>query len=287
MTLLTNILLAVEEAPAPVDMLKILLALPISRGSKITLLHVTRGVASAEKYTEQLARGRDLLEKTALSLELDDNYRLNTLLRTGDPKEVVSQIAEEMKASLLIMGSRGLNNLMAILKDSVSQYVFQRASCPMLLIRDGVYPNPLNRVAVAVSDSMAAKFALRSAVDLCRTIPGSEILLIHVRTRPLGDQEIGKAIDPEEESLLLATAAEFVRQQRVPYRTLYGVGAAGAEICRIAEENNASFLVLGCEDRRPSIAKTLPDLDLLLGTSVSDYVRIHAPCPVLLQKTPV
>jgi nucleotide-binding universal stress UspA family protein len=97
----------------------------------------------------------------------------------------------------------------------------------------------------------------------------------------------GKIVNPEEESLILATAAEAVRQQGIPYRAFYGIGSPGQEICRLAQENFADMLVIGCEDRRPTIARSLPDLDRVLGNSVSDYVRTHAHCPVLLQKTVV
>jgi len=38
--------------------------------------------------------------------------------------------------------------------------------------------------------------------------------------------------------------------------------------------------------RRPLVARGLVDLDKLLGTSVSDYVRVHAPAPVLLVREP-
>lgn len=53
------------------------------------------------------------------------------------------------------------------------------------------------------------------------------------------------------------------------------------KFCRIAADTNADLLVLGSPDRRPSIARSLPDLDRLLGTSLSDYVRVYAECPVL------
>jgi nucleotide-binding universal stress UspA family protein len=137
MSLFSNILLAVEESPAPVEMVKMLLKLPPSRGATITALHAVRVVPSAEQQQQQLARGREILAKVTADLSLDQEYTFKTILRTGDPKEVVCLVAEEVKASLLIMGSRGLNNLVAIFNNSVSQYVFQRASCPMLLLRDG------------------------------------------------------------------------------------------------------------------------------------------------------
>lgn len=284
MTLLRNIMLAVEDSQASAQMLKVLLNLPSSRGAKITALHVVRNASASDKQVEALARGRELLEKTTALLALGPEYEYKTVLRSGDPKDIVSSVAEEIDASLLLMGSRGLNNVVAILKNSVSQYVFQRASCPMILLREGVYANRINRVAVAVSDTMASKIALKTATDLVKQIPGGQLFLIRVRSRPLGNKEIDKIVNPEEESLILATAAEFVRQQGVPYKPFYSAGKPGSEICRIATENNADLLVLGCEDRRPTIAKNLPDLDRLLGASVSDYVRVHASCPVLLQK---
>jgi nucleotide-binding universal stress UspA family protein len=43
--------------------------------------------------------------------------------------------------------------------------------------------------------------------------------------------------------------------------------------------------MVGSPDRRPSIARSLPDLDRLLGSSVSDYVRVNATVPVLLTRT--
>ncbi|WP_197530154.1 universal stress protein [Gloeobacter violaceus] len=285
MPLLKNILLAIEESPAPVQMLKALLELPGSRGARITALHVAKNTPSAQKHGDDLARGRQLLEKAVAELALGSEYEMRTILRTGDPKDVVCLVAEEVDASLLLMGSRGLNSLVAILKNSVSQYVFQRASCPMLLLRDGYYANRINRVAVAISDTMASKYALQTAIELVRQVDGGELLLIRVRTRPLDPRETGKLVQPEEESLLLATAAGVARQQGVSCRSIYGVGSPGAEICRLAEENGADLLVLGCQDRRPTIAKNLPDLDRLLGNSVSDYVRTNANCPVLLQKT--
>ena len=40
--------------------------------------------------------------------------------------------------------------------------------------------------------------------------------------------------------------------------------------------------MLGSSDRRPTVARSLVDLDKLIGSSISDYVRVKAGCPVLL-----
>jgi len=45
-------------------------------------------------------------------------------------------------------------------------------------------------------------------------------------------------------------------------------------------------VVIASQDRRPLVAKALVDLDRLLGSSVSDYIRVHAPAPVMLVREP-
>jgi nucleotide-binding universal stress UspA family protein len=74
------------------------------------------------------------------------------------------------------------------------------------------------------------------------------------------------------------------KRMGVPYRCLVTGGKPGEQICNLAEEYNIDLLMLGSPDRRPSVAKSLPDLDRLLGTSLSDYVRVNANCPVLLAR---
>jgi nucleotide-binding universal stress UspA family protein len=69
------------------------------------------------------------------------------------------------------------------------------------------------------------------------------------------------------------------------HRVLTAVGDPGTEIVRLAEESKADLLVMGSPDRRPSIARSIPDLDRLLGRSVSDYVRVHIGCPVLMVRS--
>ena len=60
----------------------------------------------------------------------------------------------------------------------------------------------------------------------------------------------------------------------------------GRVVCQAAEEANADLLVIASQDRRPLVARGLVDLDKLLGGSVSDFIRVHAPAPVLLVREP-
>ncbi|MFN5977816.1 MAG: universal stress protein, partial [Pseudanabaena sp.] len=195
----------------------------------------------------------------------------------GEPKDVVCKVAEELKANLLIMGSRGMGRLQAILANSVSQYVFQLSDVPMLLIKDDVYIKTIRSIMVSVDGSAASNYSLDLAIKLVSGAKDVEILLARVVKRK-DDNTINT--DP----VLLETTAKLKRLN-IPTRSFVGSGNVGKEICRLADEANASLLLVGSPDRRPSIARSLPDLDRLLGSSVSDYVRVNASVPVLLTRT--
>jgi nucleotide-binding universal stress UspA family protein len=194
----------------------------------------------------------------------------------------VLKVADEIDADLIIMGSRGLKRLVSILENSVSQYVFQLSSRPMLLVKDDIYVRSINRVGVAIDRSESSKASLKLAISLVRDIQGGQLNLIHVNSDPKADDKLGAAAEKDPD---LADAIAEAKRAGVNYRAISAAGKPGEAICRAAEDLKTDLLLLGSPDRRPSIAKGLPDLDRLLGTSLSDYVRVYANCPVLLTRT--
>ncbi len=281
--MIEKILLANSGTGHSEEMLKALMDIPSIQRAKVTVLHVVPAQTSAEAMTEKWEEGGKVLANAIQSLKLDPNH-VNAMLRQGDPKDVVCRVAEEIDADLIIMGSRGLKRIMSILENSVSQYVFQLSSRPMLLVKDDIYVKKIKRVMVAIDKSEASKTCLKLALFLLRDIKGSQLTLVHVDPSMGAKTEQKKGAEAEKDAVLAAAIAE-VKKMGVAYQCISAVGKPGELICSIAEDTHADLLVLGSPDRRPSIAKGLPDLDRLLGTSLSDYVRVYANCPVLLART--
>jgi nucleotide-binding universal stress UspA family protein len=261
------------------QMLKMLLAIPVMQQAMITVLHVVPPQVTAEQMAEKLQEGGKILAKAIENLKIPPD-KVKALLIQGEPKDTVCQVAIDEQADLLIMGSRGLSRLESILSNSVSQYVFQLASCSMLLVKDDVYVKQINRIMVAYDDSAPAKAALETALTMLRENKNGQLIL----ARTLNDQKALDALSSPEKDEKLMPAIAAVKRMQVSYKLAVGAGNPGKEICRLADEYNADLLILGSPDRRPSIAKTLPDLDRLLGNSISDYVRVHSPCPILLAR---
>jgi nucleotide-binding universal stress UspA family protein len=282
MAMLDKILYAGAGAAQTQDMLKALMDLPAIRKAAMTILQVVPPQITTDAFAEKWEEGgriiSDLLSQVAI-----EPSKVSTILRQGEPKDVVCEVADEINADLIIMGSRGLKRLEAILENSVSQYVFQLTNHAMLLVKDDIYVKRIKRVMVALDKSSAAEYALDLALYLLRDYPEAELVLARVNPDlkpellPLSRQEM-------ENNPVLAPAIAKAKRFGINYRCIVTGGKPAEQICDLASEYNIDLLMLGSPDRRPSVAKSLPDLDRLLGTSLSDYIRVNAPCPVLLAR---
>ncbi|MEH1890751.1 MAG: universal stress protein [Nostoc sp.] len=281
--MIRRILLAVSGLGHAEEMLKTLKEIPSIQSAKVTILHVVPAQSTATTMTAKWENGGKILANAIQTLNLDPS-QVSSILREGEPKDVVCQVADEIDADLIIMGSRGLKRLQSILSNSVSQYVFQLSSRPMLLVKDDIYVKRIKRIMVAIDDSDSAKNCLKLALFLLRDIQGGQLILANIATDLGGKKSEITEVNSDKNSVLAAAVAE-AQKQGIQSRSYISSGKPGEEICRLAEELNVDLLLLGSPDRRPSIAKSFVDIDRLIGSSLSDYVRVNATCPVLLART--
>lgn len=278
-----KILYADSGADNAQDMLKILLELPTTQNSEVTVLRVISPKTTEE---ESVALDEAKLKIATLLGKLGiEGKKAVSRVEEGEAKTTVLKVAQEIDADLIIMGSRGLGKLQSILSNSVSQYVFQLTDRSMLLVKDDIYVKKLKRVMVAIDKSPAANYALDVTLNMLRGYKDAEILL--TRVNPDLDPNLALSKEDMENNPILAPAIAKLKQAGLDYQCLVTGGRPAQKICSLAEARNIDLLVIGSPERRPSIAKSLPDIERLLGSSLSDYVRIKAPCPVLLARKEV
>jgi nucleotide-binding universal stress UspA family protein len=58
-----------------------------------------------------------------------------TMLRTGDARDVINQTAKEVGADLIVMGTHGRRGVSRALLGSVTETVVRTAPCPVLTVR--------------------------------------------------------------------------------------------------------------------------------------------------------
>ena len=275
-----NLLIADSGKGHVEEMVRMLRDIPNVRQARLNLLHVVPEQAG-ENYAEHSQKAAGLVAEAVQRLGLNPSD-VNTIIRQGDTKQTVLKVADELDADLIVMGSRGLGRLQSILSNSASQYVFQLSTRPMLLVRDDLYVRHINRVMVALDGTGVGDDALRIACELVRDIPGGNLTGIHVSRQDITPSRGGRS--PADE--VLERAVQRARGYGVELRTIHSTGDIGRGVCAAAEEHKADLLVIASQDRRPLVARGLVDIDRLLGSSVSDYIRVHAPAPVLLVREP-
>ena len=276
-----NLLIANSGKGHVGEMVRMLRDLPGFRAARINLLHVVSEQGKVNSEDHWTTAG-SLLSKAVTQLGLDPSD-VNSIIRQGDAKQTVLKVAEEINADLIVMGSRGLGRLQSILSNSTSQYVFQLSTRPMLLVRDDLYVRHVNRLMVTIDGTGVGDDALRIACEMIRDIPGGQLTGVHIARQDLSASRGG---DNKADGLLTA-AVQRARSMGVELKPMHVANPdIGRGVCQAAEEIGADLVVIASQDRRPLVARGLVDLDKLLGGSISDYIRVHAPAPVLLVREP-
>jgi nucleotide-binding universal stress UspA family protein len=275
-----NLLIADSGRGQVEEMVRTLRAIPPCRQARVNLLHVV-SEQGGDGFRDHRDKAEALVAAAAARMGLEPT-EVNTIVRQGDAKQTVLQVADELDADLIVMGSRGLGRLQSILANSSSQYVFQLSTRPMLLVRDDLYIRAINRVLVTVDGTGVGDDAIRLACELVASIPGGSLIGVHVTRQDIAPSRGGRS--PADE--VLEKAVQRSRSFGVTMQPIHRTGDIGRTVCKTAEEIKADLVVIASQDRRPLVARALVDLDRLLGSSVSDYIRVHAPAPVMLVREP-
>ena len=77
--------------------------------------------------------GEVILDRAVNMLPGDIKYE--TFSETGAPAVTILDFEKQINADLIVMGSRGLGLVKGVILGSVSQYIVERANCPVLVVK--------------------------------------------------------------------------------------------------------------------------------------------------------
>ena len=85
---------------------------------------------------ENRREAKEMLERQAKRIEESGGSVNETHLREGRAEEEIVEVAEEIGAGLIVMGSRGHGRLRRALLGSISDAVVRHAHCPVTIVRE-------------------------------------------------------------------------------------------------------------------------------------------------------
>lgn len=288
--LLARVLLGTDGSPDAVLAARAASDLTGRSGAELHVVHAwdaeVRGAymmtlpGARENWCEQQA-GETLAEQIRL-IEGDGGAVTGAHLRRGDATGVVCELAGELGADLVVLGSRGLGAVRRLILGSVSGGVVRDAACPVLVVRGGEDAWPPARVVVGEDlseDSGTARFATALG-DLY----GVQTVLVHARP-PLETAQKSRisgfarpnAELQKTERALTALATELGEASgRIPEARVV-VGEAGDALLEAADGGAApTLMAVGC--------RGLGTLRRLAGESVSNKVLNETRGPVLVHR---
>jgi len=216
----------------------------------------------------------------------DAGVRAKSHLGAASAADAIVDLAREVGADLVVMGTRGHTGLKHVLLGSVAEHTVRDGPCAVLTVKGGEMTamGTIEKIIVAVDFSEHADQALEVAVEFAKQF-GAELHLVHaldVRIPVMTPYEVviptafieqaRGAVASKLEVLVQKVATEGVTATS----HVSEVPAASA-IVDLAEKLGADLIVMGTRGHT--------GLKHVLLGSVAERTLRHAPCSVLTVKT--
>ena len=294
----TRILLATDGSGDARLALRAATDLSRETGSELHLVHV---IARLPRYAyagitpdvyalvlkKQDRAGRELLHEELRCAQEEGGGAIEAHLRKGSAVDDVLDLAEEIGAGLIVLGSRGLGPVKRLVMGSVSDGVAHGAPCPVLVMRGGPGSWPPERVILGDDGSEEARKAGELAAAIGRRYGAKGTLLRAYPELPEQDAEgrvvDARAVDDElrrEERSLEARAAELEGSVGLRLKIRISVGDPAGCILDAAREGTEERALVAVGSRGLDAVRRFR-----LG-SVSTKLLHAAKGPVLIHPRP-
>lgn len=187
---------------------------------------------------EPAAQAADLLRHTGYQSDAS----IHLVPSDGVADEIIRTI-DDMGPDLVVIGSRGLTDLQALVTGSISYRILSEVVCPVLVVRDDAHLEAPRRLLVAFDDSHHSRRAARVAADLARST-GAEIEVVLVMRPLLAEATL--VVDSDSSQRMIEELIDSICPDLVASGSVR-VAAAGKAACiaEAAEQSGADLIVMG------------------------------------------
>ena len=278
-------LLALDGSPSSLAASELAVSLAWPTGSIIDVVGVVASATEAGPPRQQLEQ---MLDAAAEALSSESRVIRRTTL-VGRAGSVLVELAADLRAELVIMGSRGRGPVRSMLLGSVSAEVVDHAPCPVLVVRHATADSLLMAVDGSPSADGAVSYLIANRIlggrpiEVLSVAPGPDLPITMPTSegadRPLEPAEGRLVEDRWRAEAIAANVARRLGESGYAVRWSIGTGDAAHEIIKAAENFDTGLVVMGSRGHT--------GLTRLLLGSVARNVLLHTAASVLVVREPL
>jgi nucleotide-binding universal stress UspA family protein len=230
-------------------------------GAELHVVHAWHSVPTARfrpfMRAELKKLGNELLGEEVKRVEDSGGLVTGAHLLEGRAADEILDLAEQIGAGLVVIGSRGLGPVGRIALGSVSEAVIHHSRWPVMVLRGGEDAWPPERVIFGDDGSEAARVAGDLGASLCGH-HGARALVLHAYPRLPEVDAASRGFDPRivDDELRRAFSALLERSRELESRlgsrpkVRLVVGEAAASLLEAAEKDapERTLLAVGSRD---------------------------------------
>ncbi|MCD8505238.1 MAG: universal stress protein [Burkholderiaceae bacterium] len=252
-------------------------ALAQSLGTSLMALHVM-DTPWLSKLAQPAWRSlqQDQLEQANKRLRADlanAPVNITVLVETGNPIEVIEQIAKQEQCSLIVSGTAREETLGRLVLGNTVERLARRTTTPLLVVRARPFA-PYRKIVVAIDFSDGSRQALMAAHTLCAD---AQLTLYHAFDQVAGIYQLDQPTVTEEIAALIKKAKTFVQSTPGLDRELPIVvehGSAQDTLPAYVRANDVELLVMGTHGETGVVRTAMG--------SVAEKLLTRAQCDVLI-----
>lgn len=219
-----------------------------------------------------------------------DNVVFEACQVTGDPSARILDMADQVKAALIVTGTYGRTGFDHVAMGSIAEKVVRGAHCPVMTVRANEGEGqpatgglPVDCFLLPIDFSDCAQEALEFAMSLAKPL-GTKVRLIHAFEPSAYARDFGLFGVRDEKALhvrgreRLQELVSVLRDQGIFAEAVCKVGVPADMILAEVTKIPGALIVMGTHGRRGLTGVTMG--------CVAEYVMRHSTAPVLTVKSP-
>lgn len=213
---------------------------------KVVLLHVinkeTKSVLKKENQSDDYIATK--LAELARNYNSTSGVTVDSIAREGSIFSTISEVAEELGANFIILGTHGKVGIQQHLLGSYALKVVTSSKCPIIIVQNEQFENGYKNVVFPIDLSSEARQKLTWAVYLGQKFKSTIHLLPHFESEPNRKNKI-MSITKQIKNILAKNGVDFVDKVSDPKGGNYAT-----QVIDYAKKNEADLIMIMTEEEK-------------------------------------